>query len=116
MTILPVSAMKPVWGGQMTKRAHLVLRWVAEITRNPLIVDVVEDIIGPDILCWSTSLFTKEAHTDRFVSWHQDANHGGLNSSSVVNACVALTPSTPLNGCMCFLRGSYLARLVHENI
>jgi hypothetical protein len=68
MIILPVSAMKPVWGGQMTKRAHLVLRWVAEITRNPLIVDVVEDIIGPDILCWSTSLFTKEAHTDRFVS------------------------------------------------
>jgi ectoine hydroxylase-related dioxygenase (phytanoyl-CoA dioxygenase family) len=100
----------------MTKRAHLVLRWIAEIARNPLIVDVVEDTIGPNILCWSTSLFTKEAHTDRFVSWYQDANHWGLYSSSVVSACVALTPSTPLNDCMRFLPGSYLVRLVHENI
>ena len=38
-------------GGMMTKRPHIVLRWVAELMRHNAIVDAVEAIIGPDILC-----------------------------------------------------------------
>ncbi len=56
--------------GPMTKRAHIVLRWAGERMRHPAIVDAVEGVIGPDLLCWSSAIFTKEANSRRFVSWH----------------------------------------------
>jgi ectoine hydroxylase-related dioxygenase (phytanoyl-CoA dioxygenase family) len=102
--------------GLMAKRPHLILRWVADLARNPAIVDAVEDIIGPDILCWSSSIFNKEAGSSRFVSWHQDANYWGLSSSSVVTAWIALTPATRENGCMRFLPGSHRTELTHVDI
>ena len=43
-----------------------------DIIRNDNILDAIEDIIGPDILCWGSSFFTKNANDARFVSWHQD--------------------------------------------
>jgi non-heme Fe2+,alpha-ketoglutarate-dependent halogenase len=101
--------------GVMTKRPHILLRWVAELARRPEIVDAVEDIIGPDILCWSSAFFTKEARSDRFVSWHQDANYWGLSSDKVVSAWISLTPSTVENGCMRFLPGSHRALLRHHD-
>ena len=102
--------------GMMTKRPHIVLRWVAELARHDAIVDAVEDIIGPDILCWSSAFFTKEAYSKRFVSWHQDANYWGLSSAKVVSAWVALTPATVSNGCMRFLPGSHHELHTHEDI
>ena len=102
--------------GMMTKRPHIVLRWVAQLARDPAIVDAVEDIIGPDILCWSSAFFTKEARSDRFVSWHQDANYWGLSSDKVVSAWVALTPASVANGCMRFMPGSHRALHAHDDI
>ena len=103
-------------GGMMTKRPHIVLRWVAELMRHNAIVDAVEAIIGPDILCWSSAFFTKEARSDRFVSWHQDANYWGLSSDKVVSAWLSLTPSTVENGCMRFLPGSHRQLHAHDDI
>ena len=33
------------------------------------ILDVIEDFISPDILCYNTLFWTKEAHSKSFVSW-----------------------------------------------
>ncbi len=56
------------------QKLHLVQTWMADVVRWPEILDAVEDILGPDILCWQTSLFIKEAGDPGFVSWHQDGN------------------------------------------
>lgn len=101
--------------GLMTKKPHLLLRWIADLIRNPMIVDQVEDIIGPDILCWSTALWAKQPGTKHFVSWHQDANYWGLSSTQIVSAWVAITPSTIENGCMRFQPGSHKKPLPHDD-
>ena len=44
--------------------AHLALMHFGEL-------DAVESVIGPDILCWSSSLFVKEPGDDAYVAWHQ---------------------------------------------
>ena len=102
--------------GPMTKRAHIILRWAAELARHPSIVDSVADIIGSDILCWSSAIFTKESNSENFVSWHQDANYWGLSSSRVVSAWVALTTANVENGCMRFLPGSHKNLEEHNDI
>ena len=89
----------PLAGG-MRHKVHLLFTWANELARHPAILDAVEDVIGPDILCWNSSFFTKERQSPGFVSWHQDATYWGLSEPDVVTAWVAFTESTPVNGNM----------------
>lgn len=86
--------------GDVRHKAHLLFRFLAELIRHPAILDPVEDLLGPDILCWNTNFFIKEAETPSFVSWHQDSTYWGLSSPEVCTAWVALTPSNLANGAM----------------
>ena len=54
-------------------KAHLVCPWLDEMIRNPIFLDVVESLCGPDILCWNVHLFAKDPDGTSYVSWHQDA-------------------------------------------
>ena len=65
-------------------------------------------MIGPDILCWSTTFFTKEAHSPSFVSWHQDATYWGLSTDDVITAWVAFADAPVESGAMKFWPGSHL--------
>lgn len=94
------------------QKIHLLQTWVAELVRNDRILDAVEDVLGPDVMCWGTSLFVKEAGDPHYVSWHQDSTYWGLDKPDVVTAWVALSPSTRDSGCMKMIPGSH----VHEQI
>ena len=69
--------------GEMRHRSHVLFPWINEMIRHPKILDAIEDLLGPDILCWNTSFFIKEPRDPGFVSWHQDATYRGLDSSDV---------------------------------
>jgi phytanoyl-CoA dioxygenase PhyH len=94
-------------------KPHLLFTWLADLVRRPALLDAVEDVIGPDILCWNTSFFTKEARSPGFVSWHQDATYWGLSEPDVVTAWVAFTDSTHENGNMRVVPGSHRAPVPH---
>ena len=96
----------PLAGG-MRHKVHLLFTWANELARHPAILDAVEDVIGPDILCWSTNFFIKEAHSPSFVSWHQDATYWGLSTSDVVTAWVAFADVPVESGAMKFWPGSH---------
>ena len=97
---------RPIEGGHRNK-SHLLFKWVDDLMRHPRILDVVEDLIGPDILCWNTIFWTKEARSPSFVSWHQDLNYWGLDASDLVSAWLALSPAMVESGCMRVLPGSH---------
>jgi non-heme Fe2+,alpha-ketoglutarate-dependent halogenase len=94
--------------GSVRFKSHLLFKWLNDLIRNPVIVDAVEDLIGPNILVWSTDWWIKEAHSQSFVSWHQDSQYWGLDTSKLVTVWVALSPSTVDSGCMRVLPGSHL--------
>ena len=58
--------------GAVRHKPHLLFTWLNELIRHPRILDAVEDVIGPDILCWGTSFFIKEKRNPGYVSWHQE--------------------------------------------
>lgn len=93
--------------GNWRHKSHLLFTWVDELVHDPRIVDAVEDVIGPNILCWTTNFFIKEAANPGFVSWHQDSTYWGLDPDDVVTAWVAFTDVTPENGYMQFIPGSH---------
>ncbi len=94
--------------------AHLHFPWAYELVTEPAILDHVEDLIGPDILVHSATLFHKPARDSAFVSWHQDAHNWRLDEPRLVSAWVALSPSTAENGCMRAIPQSHRERLDHE--
>lgn len=93
-------------------KGHLLLMPLYELTRHPAILDAVESIIGPDILCWNSSLFIKEANDPAYVAWHQDVYDFDAQSDGVVTAWIALLPSTRENGAMRVIPGSQQNRKV----
>ncbi len=99
--------------GAMRHKAHLYLAWLAELVRLPTILDAVGDILGPDIMVFSSSFFNKGAHDPSYVSWHQDAHYWGLSSNDVVTAWVALVDSTTENGAMRVVPGTHLVDMPH---
>jgi len=88
-------------------KSHLLFKWLADLIREPGILDMVEDLIGPDILCWNTNWFIKEPRTANFVSWHQDNNYWGLDTRKLVSVWIALSPATVESGCMRMVPGSH---------
>lgn len=101
--------------GSLRFKNHLLFKWLSDLIRSPRILDVVEDIIGPDIMVWSTDWWIKEANSPQFVSWHQDSQYWGLDTDKLVTVWVALSPSTIESGCMRVLPGSHLGPdLAHE--
>jgi hypothetical protein len=97
-------------------RAFLLFKWLDDLIRDPRVLDPIEQLIGPDILCWSTIFWIKEAGSRSFVSWHQDNTYWGLSSRSVVTAWFAISDASVAAGCMSVLPGSHLGRaLKHED-
>lgn len=94
--------------GNLRHKVHLLFTWADALARHPAVLDAVEDVIGPDILCWSSSFFIKEARSTSFVSWHQDATYWGLSTSDVITAWIALSDVPPASGPMKFWAGSHL--------
>ncbi|MCP5155864.1 MAG: phytanoyl-CoA dioxygenase family protein [Ectothiorhodospiraceae bacterium] len=93
--------------GSLRFKSHLLFKWQADLIRHPRILDAVEDLIGPDIMCWTTNWWIKPAHSPSFVSWHQDSHYWGLDTDRLVTVWVALSPATVESGCMRMIPGSH---------
>lgn len=100
--------------GALKQKPHLLLTWLDELVRNDAVLDVVEGTIGPNILCWASGFFTKEANDPGYVSWHQDLTYWGLDPADIVTAWIALSPSTPESGCMRVIPGSHRQDVVQH--
>ena len=101
--------------GELRHKPHLLFPWLNELVRHPRILDAVEQLLGPNLLCWSSSFFIKEANDPGFVSWHQDGTYWGLSSPDVVTAWLAFTPANTINGCMKFIPGTHLIQVPHTD-
>ena len=93
--------------GAVRHKPHLLFTWLNDLIRHSGILDAVQDIIGPDILCWGTSFFIKEGRNPSYVSWHQDSTYWGLEPPDIVTAWVAFTDSTAANGAMRVIPGTH---------
>ncbi len=94
---------------------HLVFKFLDELAFNKLILDAVEDIIGPDFSLWGSVLFIKEPSSSHFVSWHQDATYMGMTSNNFVTPWIALSPSNKKTGCMSMIPGSHRNSIVEHD-
>ena len=101
--------------GRMNQKPHLLFPWVCEMVRHPAVLDAVESLLGPNLLCWSSQFFMKGARDPAYVSWHQDGTYWGLSSPDVVTAWIALTPSLPESGNMRVVPATHRDKVPHTD-
>jgi hypothetical protein len=92
----PVAEADPKW----RSHGHMHAPWINDLIRHPRILDAIEDIIGPNILVWTSTFFIKEPHSPTYAAWHQDGGYFGLQPQESVCAWVALTDASKEAGCM----------------
>ncbi|WP_423910345.1 phytanoyl-CoA dioxygenase family protein [Candidatus Spongiihabitans sp.] len=90
-------------------KVHTILRSPYQLATHSNILDLVEQILGADILLYNTTYIIKEANTPAHVSWHQDLTYWGLDGDGQVSVWLALSPADEQSGCMRMIPGSHAA-------
>lgn len=114
-----IEAFEARMGGEaqqyLSFKAHMPFKFLTDIVRHPRILDAVEDVLGPNLLCWGSSFFQKNARDPRYISWHQDSYYYGLEPSNTCTAWVAISTSNIASGCVKVIPGSHLQQLDFVN-
>ena len=79
---------------------YLVLPWAAKLARDARILDAVEDLLGPDLLIYTSTFFIKEPRSPTIAAWHQDSTYYGLEPKEEVTVWIALSEASRAAGCM----------------
>ncbi|MEM7408013.1 MAG: phytanoyl-CoA dioxygenase family protein [Pseudomonadota bacterium] len=96
-------------------KVHTIWPAAFALATHPRVLDVVESLLGPDILLHNTCYIIKEAETHAHVSWHQDLTHWGFDGGDQVSLWLAITPATAESGCMRMVPGSHAGGQMHHD-
>jgi len=81
-----------------------------KFARIPEILDMVEQLIGPDFALWNSSFFAKPAKIGSKTPWHQDGEYWPVRPLATCSVWVAVDHSTEENGCLRVIPGSHKNR------
>jgi hypothetical protein len=77
------------------------------VGRHPLLVAAAAQLIGPDVILWSSHAFCKPPSTGAAVPWHQDGQYWPIRPMATCSAWIAIDASGPENGCLRVIPGSH---------
>jgi ectoine hydroxylase-related dioxygenase (phytanoyl-CoA dioxygenase family) len=75
--------------------------------QDPGVLDLVEQVLGPDIILWITRVLCKPPAVGREVPWHQDGEYWPMRPLATASVWIAIDPVSPANGCMRFIPESH---------
>ena len=87
-----------------------------DLAMEPQILDLVEQLIGPDIILWGCHIFCKPAGDGHETPWHQDGHYWPMRPLATCTVWVALDESTVQNGCLRVIPKSHAAKFTHPHL
>ncbi|MCY4376996.1 MAG: phytanoyl-CoA dioxygenase family protein [Spirochaetaceae bacterium] len=89
------------------ERTDLVSDLFAGMARNPRMVAVVSEILGPELLLFRSTLMLKPARHGSQHGLHQDVAYWPLEPPDLVTLSIAISASDAENGCIHVIPGSH---------
>jgi hypothetical protein len=77
------------------------------LARDTHILDIVEQVIGSDLILWLTHLFCKPVGTGREVPWHQDSQYWPIEPAATCTVWLALDKVDQENCVMRVIPGAH---------
>jgi chlorinating enzyme len=93
---------------------HQIDKELYDLCMHPVILDYVQDVLGPDFYLWGSQFFAKEPGSGATVPWHQDAFYWPLEPHRAVTVWLACSDSFPENGAMRVIPGTHTRRMKHR--
>ena len=87
-------------------KANLLCPWIDELVCDSGVLDVLEDLIGPNILSWSPGFKIKNPDGRTYAGWHQDSTYIGVAPRYTL-CTLAFTAHTVQSGCVWVVPGSH---------
>ena len=89
-----------------------------EICKLTPLLDIVDQLIGRDIIVWGSRIFSKAPQTGRATPWHQDGEYWPIRPLATATVWIAIDESNEDNGCLKILTGSNRAKtlLTHQSL
>lgn len=98
-------------GAHVRRNGDTGVRGRAELlacARHPDLLDMVAQLLGPDLIVWGSHVFAKPAGDGRAVPWHQDGEYWGhIRPLEALTAWIAIDPADAENGCLRVVPGSH---------
>src|SRR5579872_2965031 len=91
---------------KLKTKSHLLSPWIVELAEQPQILDVFEDLLGPNLMLWSMAWRIKKPDGKTFAGWHQDFAYGGVKPI-VIFGPLALSRCDAAAGCLKVVPGSH---------
>lgn len=85
---------------------HKMSSLMREMLSHPPIVEVLTQLVGPDVKCMQSMLFVKNAGKPG-QAWHQDETFIPTTDRSLIGVWIALDDATIDNGCLWIQPGSH---------
>lgn len=114
VTAAPESLVCPHLPNGATHPPAQAARWLA-FAHHPGIVELVAQLIGPDVILWGSQVFCKPAGSGRALPWHQDGHYWPIRPLATCSVWIALDDATPENGCLRWIPGSHRGARLHAH-
>ena len=79
-----------------------------DLAQHPKLIAVVQELIGPDLLLFRSTLMFKPAFHGSSHGLHQDSAYWPMEPPNLVTVSIALNDATPKNGCFKVIPKSHL--------
>lgn len=86
-----------------------------EVATQPELLDIVEQLIGPDIILWGTTMFYKKPRKGPVTPWHRDGFAWPIMPLATTSIWIAAYDSKIENGCLRCIPGSHVGQRVGEH-
>jgi ectoine hydroxylase-related dioxygenase (phytanoyl-CoA dioxygenase family) len=87
-----------------------------KLAQDPDIIDLVEAVIGPDIMLWGCHVFCKPGGDGFETPWHQDGHYWPIRPLATCTVWVALDRSDKGNGCLRVVPKSHADKKLHDHL
>lgn len=85
---------------------HKISDHILKTLSQPVLVKLLENVIGPNVKCMQSMLFVKSAGKPG-QAWHQDEDYIPTRDRSLCGAWIAMDDATVENGCLWVIPGSH---------
>lgn len=82
----------------------------------PPLLDMLEQLIGPDLILWDCAVIRKPPGAGKSIFWHQDSPYlTRIKPVATTTYWISLDGATPENGCMSYVPGTHTRGILrHE--
>ncbi|HEX4077554.1 MAG TPA: phytanoyl-CoA dioxygenase family protein [Rhizomicrobium sp.] len=87
-----------------------------DVARHPKILDMMEQVVGLDLVLWTSTMFHKAPEIGPATPWHRDGVFYPIEPLATTTVWIAVYESTLENACLRVIPGSHRAQQVGHHV